>query len=148
MIRDSIGLDSRLKRTKGYRWINSIKDSKIPSLIPSSSLTIIILLMFSIFILGGGIYNIMEKPFAIIPGPSRSWTFYVPYDINRQTLNESILAMLLFLMGIAGYFTYYLSTRYVYSPRRAWIIALIGISVLVIAFVGSQYSLDLKVPGV
>jgi hypothetical protein len=148
MIGDSIGLDSRLKQTKGYRWISSIKDSEIPSLVPSSSLTIIILMMFSIFILGGGIYNIMEKPLAITPGPSRSWTFYVPYDINRQTLNESILAMLLFLMGIVGYFTYYLSTRYVYSPRRAWIIALIGISVLVIAFVGSQYSLDLKVPGI
>ncbi len=148
MIRDSVGLDKRLKRTKGYKWVSSIKKNEIPNLVPSSSLTIIILLMFSIFILGGGIYNIMEKPLAMTPGPSRSWTFYVPYDINRQTLNESFLAMLLFLMGMTGYFTYYLSTRYVYSPRKAWIIALIGISILVIAFIGSQYSLDLKIPGI
>jgi quinol-cytochrome oxidoreductase complex cytochrome b subunit len=147
MIRNSAGLDNRLRKTKGYKWISSIEKNEIPNLVPSSSFMIIILLAFSIFVLGGGIYNIMERPLAITPGPSRSWTFYVPYDINRQTLNESILAMLLFLMGIAGYFTYYLSTRYVYSPRRAWIIALIGISVLIIAFVGSQYSLDLKVPG-
>jgi predicted MFS family arabinose efflux permease len=102
--------------------------------------------MFSIFILGGGIYNIMEKPLAITPGAGQSWTFYVPYDINKQTLNESIIAMLLFVMGVAGYLVYYLSTRYVYSPRRAWILALIGMSMLIIAFVGSQHSLNLKVP--
>jgi len=140
-------LSNRLEKTKGYRWVKSTRGYRISNLLPSYSWTIFILLMFSIFILGGGIYNIMERPLAITPGPGRSWTFYVPYDINRQTLNESILAMLLFVMGIAGCFIYYLSTRYAYSPRRAWIFSLIGISMLIIAFVGAQHSLNLKVPG-
>jgi len=141
-----VSIDNRLKKTRGYRWARFSKGYRIPSIVPSSTLRIGILLMFSIFILGGGIYNIMEKPLAITPGPGRSWTFYVPYDINRQTLNESIIAMLLFVMGVVGYLVYYLSTRYVYSPRRAWIFALIGMSMLIIAFIGSQHSLNLKVP--
>lgn len=147
MAERSASLNDRLRRTRGYRLLSSMRPHRFPSFVPSSSLIIGVLLAFSIFVLGGGIYNIMEHPLAITPGPGRSWTFYVPYDINRQTLNESLLGMLLFLMGMTGYFVYYLSTRYVYSPRKAWIFALIGISVLVIAFVGSQHSLNLKVPG-
>jgi len=141
-----VGINNRLNKTRGYRWARFSRGYRMPSIVPSSTLTIAILLMFSIFILGGGIYNIMEKPLAITPGAGQSWTFYVPYDINKQTLNESIIAMLLFVMGVAGYLVYYLSTRYVYSPRRAWILALIGMSMLIIAFVGSQHSLNLKVP--
>jgi len=141
-----VGINNRIKKTRGYRWVRSFRGYRVESLAPSPSLTISILLIFSIFVLGGGIYNIMEKPLAITPGPGRSWTFYVPYDINKQTLNESILAMLLFVMGVAGYFVYYFSTRYVYSPRKAWIFALIGISMLIIAFIGAQHSLNLKVP--
>lgn len=141
-----VGINNRLKRTRGYRWARFSRGYRVPNIIPSSTLRIAIIMIFSIFILGGGIYNIMEKPLAITPGPQQSWTFYIPYDINKQTLNESIIAMLLFVMGVAGYFVYYLSTRYVYSPRKAWVFALIGMSMLIIAFVGFQYSLNLKIP--
>ncbi len=141
------GLNRRLEKTRGYRWARSLRRHRIPSLVPSTSLTIAILLVFSIFVLGGGIYNIMEKPLAITPGPGRSWTFYIPYDINRQTLNESVFVMVFFVIGMAGCFLYYLSTRYVYSPRRAWVMALIGMCMLIVGFIGSQYSLNLKVPG-
>ena len=140
------GLNDRLRRTRGYRWARSVRWYKGRSLVPSASFTTIILLVFSIFVLGGGIYNIMEKPLAITPGSGRTWTFYVPYDINRQALNESIIVMLFFVIGIAGYFICYLSTKYVYSPRRAWILALIGICMLLIGFIGCQHSLNLKVP--
>lgn len=147
MVKILTGLGKRLEKTRGYRWARSLRGYRTPNLVPSTSFTIMIVLMYSLFVLGGGIYNIMERPLAITPGPERSWTFYIPYDVNRQTLNESIFVMVFFAMGMAGYFLYYLSTRYVYNPRRAWIMALIGICLLLIGFIGSQHSLNLKVPG-
>jgi ABC-type uncharacterized transport system permease subunit len=47
-------------------------------------------------------------------------------------------------MGIAGGYLAYRSTRYAYRPREARMFLLIGLALLIVAFLGSEILLTLK----
>jgi lysylphosphatidylglycerol synthetase-like protein (DUF2156 family) len=102
----------------------------------------------SIFILGGGVFDIIEKPLALLPGASSgSFLFYYPYELNAQTLNESVFVMFLYVIGFAGLATIYQSTKYAHKPREAFTWLLIGIILTVIAFYGIETLIALKLSG-
>jgi len=140
------GLAERLRRSWLYRRTKLLRAPRIRGFKPSPAFTAVLLVAVAVFMAGGGVYDLMEKPLAILPGPGQQWTFYVPYDINRQTLNESVMAMFLFSIGVSGCFMYYWSTRYVFRPRQATILLLIGVSLMAIAFFGCQFMLNAKIP--
>ncbi|MBS7644103.1 hypothetical protein KEJ26_05985 [Candidatus Bathyarchaeota archaeon] len=130
-----------------FRGLGGFRPPHIRFVKPSSVPITLLLILTSIFILSGGIYDIMEKPLAVMPGSEQYWTFYVPRDISRQTLNESLIALFLYVAGISGFFIAYRSTRYVYRPRQASILLLIGTVMIVLAFFGGLYVLGQKMAG-
>jgi len=137
-------ITSRIRRAPIFRRLKGIYVPHLRLAKPSSAPIVVLLIFASIFILSGGIYDIMEKPLAVIPGSEQYWTFYVPNDISRQTLNESLIALFLYAAGISGFFLAYWSTRYVYRPRQASILLLIGTVMIVLAFFGGLYVLGQK----
>ena len=137
----------RMRRIPRFRRLKGIRLPHIRFAKPSSVPIILLLILASIFILSGGIYDIMEKPLAVVPGSEQYWTFYVPQDISRQTLNESLIALFLYAIGISGFFIAYRSTRYAYRPRQASILLLIGTVMSVLAFFGGLYVLGQKIAG-
>lgn len=85
------------------------------------------------FLLAGGIYDLLEKPVSLLPRASQSgWTFIYPGGIGAQTLNESILSAILYLLGLAGFYMLFRSTRFAYRPRNAYILLIVGIVTVVI----------------
>ena len=71
---------------------------KIASYSPSSATTAVLVMMASIFLLGGGVYNIFmydELP-AIFPLGGGRFLSYVPYQIHEQLLSGSIGVMILY----------------------------------------------------
>jgi len=109
---------------------------------PSTTIIILIFLGFSIFALSGGIYDILEKPMALLPAPGFPVFFYS--GLHEQTINESLQAMFLISIGTLGCFISYRSTRYAYRPRTATILLLIGLTLLILSFVGLEWVLALK----
>ena len=103
---------------------------KRPSPLFIASVSIII----AIFLLGGGIYDILEKPMMLLPGLQGRYIFYVPYRLHEQTLNQSIFAMILYALGFAGFLLTYQSTKYAYKPRQAFTLLLIGAVLTVLAY--------------
>ncbi|RJS83085.1 hypothetical protein CW709_02290, partial [Candidatus Bathyarchaeota archaeon] len=81
-----------------------MKRSRIPSkmldiisrLKFSEKVMMILVLTLTIFILGGGIYDLIYRPVSTIPFMGR-YVFYYPYSINEQTLNESITVMIFYV---------------------------------------------------
>ena len=73
-------------------------------------------------------------------------TFY-PYGINEQLLGESLLVMILYGLGVAGLILTYQSTKYAYRPRQAYMMLLIGISLVVLSYIFIELSLRQKMPG-
>ena len=98
-------------RIKKFR---KIKLPRISSMKPSKSIIILSLITLSIFILGGGVYDIMEQPLAVLPTPGNPG--YYP-DITHQFLTESISFIFFLIIGISGGYISFRSIRYGYRPR-------------------------------
>lgn len=118
---------------------------RILALKPPLLLIAVFTVVLSIFLLGGGVYDILRNPVGIVPGGvAGRWIFYYPYSVNEQTLNESIFVMLLYAVGFGGFISVYQSTKYAYKPRQAFMWLLIGVVFVALAYFGLEYLIDLK----
>lgn len=108
---------------------------KILTTKPSLFVVGILTVAASLFLLGGGIYDILIQPIvAIVASGGRIISFY-PYGITEQLLLESVIIMIFYAMGFAGFLIAYRSTKYAYNPRQAYRFLLVGIVMLLIAYV-------------
>ena len=108
---------------------------KIITAKPSLFVVAISIVAASLFLLGGGIYDILIQPIvAIVASGGRIISFY-PYGITEQLLLESVIIMVFYAMGFAGFIIAYRSTKYAYSPRQAYRFLLVGCVLLIISYV-------------
>ncbi len=112
-----------LRRT--YRKLTTAK--------PSVFIVAAIVAGLSIFFLGGGVYDILEKPLVAIP-IGRQILFFYPGTIQEQTILDSLFIMLSYFFGLIGLLLAYQSTRYAYRPRQAFILLLMGAMFILIAY--------------
>ncbi|MFQ6076503.1 MAG: hypothetical protein ACE5Z5_10280 [Candidatus Bathyarchaeia archaeon] len=136
------GLVEKLRRSSLARMIRKIRLPQVSPTKPPSSVIVILMVLISIFILGGGVYNIMMKPLALLPTPTYPIFFY--FGLHEQMLSESLIFIFLLIIGVIGGYLAYRSTRYLYRPREAMIMMLIGVTMLFLAFIGCEYVLGLK----
>jgi len=106
---------------------------KILTAKPSIFVVAILVVAFSVFLLGGGIYDLLEKPWMAITYGSRILFFY-PYTLQAQTGGESVGVMFTYGIGVAGILLMYQSTKYAYKPRQAFIMLLSGVVLILIAY--------------
>ncbi|MBS7654929.1 hypothetical protein KEJ50_00265 [Candidatus Bathyarchaeota archaeon] len=98
----------------------------------STATTFIIILVFTVFIFSGGVFSALEKPISLLPSSS-GWTFIYRGNINAQTLSESLVSALLYLIGFLGLYLLYKSIKRAYRPREAYIMLIIGFTITLIS---------------
>ncbi len=96
---------------------------------PSTTVIVLVMMAFVVFILVGGIYDLLEKPLAILP-KTGGWTFLYRGSINAQTVNESLISGLLYVIGMAGLYMLLRSTRLAYRPRQAYLMLILGVVIV------------------
>jgi len=137
----SIG--KRIGRMIGGSTSRSRNRFRVPT-----GLVITLVVLFTAFIVGGGIYDLMEKPPAIISlsiiSSSLSGYTAVRGFNDEQTLTESVLSMLFNILVFAGLFVSYRSTQIIYDSRRATTTLIIGIALFGVGLAGSFYIFNLK----
>lgn len=106
------------------------------------NLITLLVVVFTAFIAGGGIYDIVDKPPTIIGFPGGYVAVRGLQD--EQTLMESALSMLFLVLTFLGLLTSYRSTRVVYDTRRASMTLFLGIALIALGLSGSFYLLSLK----
>lgn len=106
---------------------------KITTARPSIFLTAVIVAGASIFLLGGGIYDIIEQPLLGIPVGQKILFFY-PGSLSQQTILDSIFAMISYLFGVVGILAMYQSTKYAYRPRQAFMLLVVGAMFFLLAY--------------
>jgi hypothetical protein len=106
---------------------------KITTAKPSIFLTAIIVAGASIFLLGGGIYDIIEQPLLGIPVGQKILFFY-PGSLSQQTILDSMFAMISYLFGVIGILAMYQSTKYAYRPRQAFMLLVVGAMFFLLAY--------------
>ena len=138
----SVGLKNWLKRAPwrirrglgniAYR-LRIVRAPGAAGLKGSWTILLIAAIGLATFFLAGGIYDLLEKPVSLLPRASQGgWTFIYPGGIGAQTLNESILSAILYLLGLAGFYMLFRSTRFAYRPRNGYILLIVGFVTVVI----------------
>lgn len=101
---------------------------------PSTTVLLIAVLVFVGFILAGGVYDILERPISLLPTPT-GYSVVIRGTLGQQTLNESMIAAFLYMLGLGGLYMLLRSTRYAYRPRNAYLLLILGtITVLLVVF--------------
>ena len=121
-----------------YRRISTTK--------PSASILSAVVIGAAIFLFGGGLYNVIRKPlpsaYVELPGGGR-FLFLYP-QLSEQFISDSLIAMILYSMGIIGAIAMYQSTKYAYKPRQAYLMLLVGVVLLVIAYIFLEAAIQIK----
>ncbi|MBS7644798.1 MAG: hypothetical protein QXR65_01510 [Candidatus Bathyarchaeia archaeon] len=110
----------------------------------ASTLTFIAAASFTIFLAAGGLYDLVENPLSLLPQSGGGWTFIYTGSINLQTVSESVVAGISYVLGIAGFYLIYRSTRLLYKPRQAYILVLMGLIMTIIALAYATVLLQTK----
>jgi len=123
------------KRNSGLAFSLQKTYERILTAKPSPFVVGILVVGASLFLLGGGIYDVLIQPIvAIVASGGRIISFY-PYGITEQLLLESVIIMVFYAMGFAGFLIAYQSTKYAYNPRQAYRFLLVGCVLLLISYV-------------
>jgi hypothetical protein len=124
--------------SKLYRTISTARPSNL--VIPLLSIAL------AVFLFGGGLYDLILKP---LPAVYYSGTFLFLYpSLSDQFISDSIVAMTTYSLGIVGLLAVYQSTKYVYKPRQAYMMLLMGMALVMLAYVILEASLHFKLSGV
>lgn len=102
----------------------------------------LVLILISIFILGGGVYDILMQPLILLPTSTTTRFFY--FGLRDQSLTESLVFMVLLTIGISGLYLSFRSSKLIYRPREALIMLFISVALIITAFLCCEYILILK----
>jgi len=92
---------------------------------------------FTIFVLAGGLF-VLSQGGAGLLNVSSGLQWVYPGDINQQTTLESVFSALVYILGFVGVYMMFMSTRFVYRPKRAYGFLAFGM-MLTIIFIISLY---------
>ena len=117
-----------------YRTITTAK--------PSSFVVGVLAISVAVFLFGGGLYDLIMKPLPAVYYGGR-FLFLYP-QLTEQFISDSIVAMTIYALGIIGMIAVYQSTKYVYKPRQAYMMLIIGFALVFMAYIFLEETIRIK----
>ena len=120
---------------------------KIPDIpMPSRNVLFIVLLGFMGFIIAGGIYDMTR--FTIPLSYQNIGGYITPeffwQDLHEQFIIEGIGFAIVVMLGFAGTYFIYHSTKHFYRPNYAYVFIIIGIAMIMISFFFAEVMIQEK----
>jgi hypothetical protein len=115
--------------------------TKIATFRPSRTFVAIVAMSAAIFLLGGGIYDILMEPIAAYPLGSGRFLSFIPYQIHEQLFSGSLAVMFLYALGGTGLLMIYRSTSFVRNPRQVSLLTKIGVVLILVSFIAIEITL-------
>jgi hypothetical protein len=117
--------------------------NKISTAQPSSLVISTIVIAYAIFLFSGGVYTIISSP---IPAyyTGSGFIFIFP-ELGQQFISDSVIAIMLYAIGFIGLLAVYQSTKYAYKPRQAYMMMVIGVTLLLLAYIFLEDAILIKV---
>lgn len=126
-------------------WLKGVRASS-SSIRLSTSIIAVLVLALSIFILGGGVYDVIQARLGelqtVLPTPSYPRFYYT--GMTDQTFNESAYFIIFLIVGVSGGYISFRSSRHAYRPREARMLLMIGVAMMVLATIGCEVILTWK----
>ncbi len=122
------------------RWFQRISTMR-----PSNLIITVVVLGTAVFLLGGGVYDVVNKP---LPAVYYNNRFYFLYpSISEQFIFDTVVSGILYVLGLVGLLTIYQSARQAYNPRQAYMTLAVGATLLLLAYIFIEYFIRLKLSG-
>ncbi len=100
---------------------------------PTFAILTIAVVVYSVFIFGGGIYTIINHP------PTSAYynnQFYFIYpSLSSQFVSDTIISMMLYALGFIGFLIIYQSSKSAYKPRQAYMMLVIGVALVFMSYI-------------
>jgi hypothetical protein len=122
---------------KFYRTITTAK--------PSNLFIPMLVVAVAIFLFAGGVYDLIQKPVTAVYY-NNQFLFLNPY-LSDQFVSDSVVAGIIYTLGVIGLIVTYQSTRYIYKPRQAYLMLLLGFALLFLAYVAVEATIRIKLSG-
>jgi len=119
---------------KLYRRVSTTK--------PSTLILSIIAIAIAIFLFGGGLYDLTVKPYPAVYSGGRF--ILVDPRLSEQFITDSIVAIILYSLGVFGLLVIYQSTKYAYKPRQAYMMFIVGAVLLLLAYIFLEAAIQKK----
>lgn len=98
--------------------------------------------VFCVFIIGGGFYNLLENPPIAIP-LENGYSSLHPY-MSDQTVTEGYVIMLTNLFMVIGFWLTYTSSQVTYDKTNADRYLMMGIILIFVGLAGNYVILNIK----
>lgn len=110
---------------------------------PSSATFMIVVLAFATFLLGGGLLTAITQPPISLYVNGRFYFLYPSMD--SQLGSDTIFSGMLYGVGLIGLLLMYRSTKNAYKPRQAYMTLIVGVSLIVLAYIFLETSVLYKI---
>jgi hypothetical protein len=122
------------------RWYRRFSASK-----PSALTFSLVVIGFATFLLGGGLYTIITQPPVVFYNGQRFFFLYPALD--GQFVMDTFFSAMLYLLGLIGLLLMYRSTKNAFRPRQAYMTLIIGVTLILLAYVFLEGSILTKLQG-
>jgi len=119
------------------RWFRKISTNA-----PTAFLVTSVGISYVIFLFGGGLFTLINQP---SPSGYFNNQFYFLYpDISSQFISDTLISVTLYVLGFFGLLSIYLSTKSAYKPRQAYMLLVVGVTLLLLSVVFLEGSIAFK----
>lgn len=143
-------MSNKIKKTSGdfsfslSRWFRKVSTNA-----PSSFIVTVTGLAYAIFLFGGGLYTLIgpdaaaHQPSAYVNGRF----FFLYPDISHQFISDTLISVILYALGFVGLLMVYQSSKSAYKPRQAYMMLVVGVTFLLLAYLFLEGSIGFKATG-
>jgi len=122
------------------RWFKRVSTGA-----PNMAIVTIVGLAYSIFIFGGGLFTLINRP---SPSAYYNGKFYFLYpSLSSQFISDTAVSVILYALGFIGLLMIYQSSKSAYKPRQAYMMLIIGVTLLLLSYIFLEGSIAFKQNG-
>ena len=137
-------MTSKLKKSSSNmsfslsRWFRKISTNA-----PSAFIVTVVGISYAIFLFGGGLFTLINHPISLLPTSTANSSSCTQTSAH-QFISDTIISVTLYALGFVGLLAIYQSTKSAYKPRQAYMMLIIGVTLLLLSYVFLEGSIQFK----
>ena len=120
------------------RWFRKMSNA------PTTAIITIVGLSYAVFLFGGGLYTLINQPVSAYYNPNTQQFYFLYPDLSEQFGADTVISVALYSLGFIGLLTIYQSTKSANKPRQAYMLLIVGVALLLLAYIFIESSMIIK----